>query len=122
MVFFFSCSLQKICNGHGGCECGKCVCHEGYTGVTCGAEAVNEAFENEMSESAGEAGENEGMVKESKKVENREDEQFNEMTGNRANKLNEYDEVTAETQGMTGQESKISKFCISFSYYLRYSF
>lgn len=28
--------LQKLCNNNGNCECGKCVCLEGYTGPTCG--------------------------------------------------------------------------------------
>lgn len=34
--------LQQICNDHGTCECGKCVCREGFTGRTCGITAQSE--------------------------------------------------------------------------------
>ncbi|VDK73085.1 unnamed protein product, partial [Litomosoides sigmodontis] len=45
--------FQKICNGQGTCECGKCVCHEGFTGLTCGVVAENEVSEDEMSDFGG---------------------------------------------------------------------
>lgn len=34
-----------MCNGHGSCECGKCICNAGYTGITCGISSKEEVVD-----------------------------------------------------------------------------
>ncbi|KAK6114397.1 hypothetical protein QQG55_55895 [Brugia pahangi] len=91
--------------GQGSCECGKCVCYEGFTGLTCGVVAENEALDDEMPESS------DGEMDESSKndvskvgYDQFQEENLDEVTENKVKEGEEYAEATEGCE-MDGQEA-----------------